>query len=288
MLDILLGVLAFNAVLIIFKYLSQYKVDNLQALFYNYLIAGICGIYYSRELFSIETLTQSSFSLFGFLIGGLFIASFLFLAVAAQKIGMGVATTANKMSVIFPILAAFAFLNEVVTSQKVLGIVLALIAVYLATKTKREGKVSWSEIGILLVIFVGQGIADIFFNLASAWYVKGEEKGLFFTCIFLAAALIGLIVIVYRVFSGKSTIQLKALPWGVSLGILNFCTLYFFFSALESQFLDSSQIYPIFNMAIILIAAIAGFIWFKEKLSLTNWIGIGIAIISILLLGFNF
>ena len=288
MLDILLGVLAFNIVLILFKFLSQYRVDNLQALFYNYLIAGVCGIFYSREIFSFEALTKSEFSLFGFFIGGLFIASFLFLAVAAQKIGMGVATTANKMSVVFPIMAAFIFLNEAITGQKIIGIVLALIAVYLATKTKRDGKVSLAEIGILLVIFVGQGIADIFFNLASAWYVKGDEKGLFFTCIFLAASLIGLVVIIYRIISKKSQFQLKALPWGFALGLLNFCTLYFFFSALENRILDSSQIYPIFNMAIILIAALVGFIWFKEKLSLTNWIGIGIAIISILLLGFNF
>ena len=288
MLNILLGVLAFNAVLVLFKFLSKYGINNLQALFYNYLIAGFCGIYYSRDIFSFDTLIHSDFSIFGFIIGGLFIASFLFLAIAAQKIGMGVATTANKMSVIFPILAAFIFLNEALTGQKIIGILLALVAVYLATKTKREGKITVQEIGILLVIFVGQGIADIFFNLASSWHVNGDEKGLFFTTIFFSAAFIGFTVIVYKILTKKSQFQPKAFLWGTALGGLNFCTLFFFFSALESGVLESSQVYPIFNMAIILIAALTGFFWFREKLSLTNWIGIGIAIISILLLGFNF
>jgi multidrug transporter EmrE-like cation transporter len=69
--------------------------------------------------------------------------------------------------------------------------------------------------------------------------------------------------------------------WGIAVGVPNYLTLYFFFRALESGFFESSQAYPILNMGVIVISAVVGWLMFKEKLSLLNWLGILISILAI-------
>jgi uncharacterized membrane protein len=53
--------------------------------------------------------------------------------------------------------------------------------------------------------------------------------------------------------------------------------------ALRSDLLDSSGIFTVNNVAIVMISTLFGIILFKEKLSTKNWLGILLAIISIFL-----
>lgn len=288
MINIILGILCFNVILVLFKFLGIKKIDNLQALIFNYLFAGLYGIWYSWEIFTWDNLVYADFSPYGFGIGFFFITSFLLLAIAAQKIGMGISTTANKMSVILPIIAAIVLFNESVTVQKIIGISLALLAVYFVTKTKNnQANINIKNTLLLLLIFIGQGVADIFFNLAQTLYVNEAQTGLFFTCIFLSASAIGVIMLFYKLLKKQTRFNAKAIFWGFLIGTFNFGTLYFFFQALESEILESSKIYPIFNIAIVLIAALVGYFGFKEKLNMKNWLGIAFAVISIVLLSFQ-
>ena len=90
-----------------------------------------------------------------------------------------------------------------------------------------------------------------------------------------------------KLLKKQTRFNAKAIFWGFLIGTFNFGTLYFFFQALESEILESSKIYPIFNIAIVLIAALVGYFGFKEKLNMKNWLGIAFAVISIVLLSFQ-
>ena len=67
------------------------------------------------------------------------------------------------------------------------------------------------------------------------------------------------------------------------LGIPNYFSIYFLVKALRSNLLDSSGIFTINNVAIVIISTLLGIVFFKEQLSLKNWIGIILAVISIAL-----
>jgi len=71
---------------------------------------------------------------------------------------------------------------------------------------------------------------------------------------------------------------------GFLLGIPNYFSIYFFILALRIDGLDSSSIFIINNVSIVLLSTLLGIVCFKEKISPKNWIGIGIAILSILLI----
>ncbi|HET8803161.1 MAG TPA: EamA/RhaT family transporter, partial [Aequorivita sp.] len=56
---------------------------------------------------------------------------------------------------------------------------------------------------------------------------------------------------------------------------------------LRSGILDSSGVFTINNVAIVMVSTVLGILLFKEKLLTKNWIGIGLAIIGIVLISFD-
>jgi len=75
---------------------------------------------------------------------------------------------------------------------------------------------------------------------------------------------------------------LRNILGGLILGLLNFNATYFIILALHQ--IESSVVFPIYNSGVIALSAIIGFVAFKEKLSIINWIGLIIAIIAIILI----
>ena len=71
---------------------------------------------------------------------------------------------------------------------------------------------------------------------------------------------------------------------GIALGVPNFFSIYFLLRALQFEGLNSASIFTLNNVAIVMLTTLAGIVFFKEKLSLKNWMGIFLAVISILLI----
>ena len=287
MISILIAIATFSLMLMLFKYFEKFKVNNLQAIVFNYFTAGILSL-----ISSINTKTEidkilyidRNFFLSGLLIGFLFIVTFNLLAFGTQKVGIAIATVANKMSMIIPVIVGIYLFNEPFYLLQVAGLILALLAIYF-TSTKR-GKIEFNKkyLIIIILIFLGQGIADGVLNWAQKTIVNSTNTTIFFAIIFLLAAIIGLLFMLYDLAKNKVKFQLKSIYWGIFLGIPNFLTLYFFVNALQSNFLESAQIFPIVNMGIIIFSTIGGILLFKEKLSSSNWVGIALAVIAIALI----
>jgi uncharacterized membrane protein len=53
--------------------------------------------------------------------------------------------------------------------------------------------------------------------------------------------------------------------------------------ALRNDSFDSSTLFTINNVAIVMVSTLVGILLFKEKLITKNWIGIALAVISIIL-----
>lgn len=287
MIDLLLGILFFNVILILFKLFERFKVDNLQAIVINYLVAGALGIFSTGIEKPFDYITSSSWLPFAISIGILFIVVFNLLATGAQKVGIAISTVANKMSVIIPVIFAFIVFGDTVSILKILGIALAISGVYFTSTSGQKLNFDKKYLWLIVVIFAGQGLADCIFNYAQHFYVEENEAQIFISSMFFAAFLMGICMTVPKFVSKKSKFELKNVLWGVGLGIPNFLTVYYFFRSLESGIMESSQIYPILNMGVIVLSALTGYIIFKEKLSTRNWIGILLSLIAIAAITFG-
>ncbi len=285
MIDLALGILFFNVILILFKLFERYNVNNLQAIVVNYLVAGSFGLYFSGLALSFKTIISLEWIHLAIIIGLFFIVVFTLLALGAQKVGISIATIANKMSVVLPVIASFFLYGDSVSFLKILGIILALIGVVLSSTNK--GKLSFDRkyLWLILIIFFGQGIADILFNYAQQIYVNENQKELFIAVLFLSAFLSGSLIMFVNIIRKKMVFQLKSIAWGIALGIPNYLTVFFFFKALNNGFMESSQVYPILNMGVIVLSALSGLFFFREKLTFYNWVGILLSILAIAAIG---
>lgn len=287
MLSIVLTIVAFNILIIIFKFFAKLKIDNLQALIVNYFVAGSCGLYFSEVEFNISYILHSAWIYHAAIIGILFIVTFNLYAQGTQKVGIAVTTIANKLSLFIPVaIALIIYPNEKLTVFKLIGFVLAVVGIYLsATKNKKlsfDKKYLW----LIVIVFVGQGIADTFFNHAQQTVVNEADKGLFFMSLLLIAGISGIVILLGKSIKQKPQFKLKNLIGGIALGIPNFASLIFFFNALESSGLEASQVFPVVSMGVVVLSAIVGLLLFKEKLTTANWLGLGFAVLSIFIITF--
>lgn len=287
MIDLLLAILFFNVILILFKLFDKYQVDNLQAIVFNYIVAGYCGFLFSDVDLSFKEIISFDWIYYAVIIGLFFIIVFNLLALGTQKVGIAISTVANKMSLVLPVIASFFLYGDDLSVLKSTGIVLALIGVVLSSTNAGKPNFETKYLGLILVIFFGQGIADIIFNYAQKTYVQANHGSLFISVLFLSAFFSGIIILTIQIIRKKEKLAFKNIAWGIALGVPNFLTVYYFFRALESEFVQSSQAYPILNMGVIIISAITGFILFKEQLTLRNWIGIFVSMLAIAAIGFG-
>lgn len=287
MVDILLTILAFNVLIVFFKLFDRFGVDNLQALIVNYFVAGSCGLYFSGQDFSISYVLNAPWIYHAAIIGVLFIVTFNLYATGTQKVGIAVTTIANKLSLFVPVgIALIIYPNEALSITKVLGFILAVVGIYLSSTKKRKLSFDKKYLWLIILVFIGQGIADTVFNHAQKTVVDDNDKGLFFMSLLLIAGVVGILILGMKSFQQKQRIQGKSLLAGLLFGIPNFASLIFFFNALESSGLEASQVFPVVSMGVVVGSALVGLLLFKEKLSGANWLGLLFAILSIFTITF--
>lgn len=273
---------------IIFKGFEKYKIDLLQAIVVNYFIAAILGFglakFYGQEM-SVSQIVDSKWANYTLIIGLMFISIFNLMGISSQKVGVSVTSVANKMSVVLPVVFGFIFLNEVVTELKVIGICLAVLALYFTTLKNKSNGIS-KLIIFPIIIFITSGILDILLGYCSKTYIASNNMVVFTSCLFSVAAILGLMYLLILVIVGKQKIQGKNIIGGIILGIPNFGSILFVFEGLKATQWDVSVFYPVLNMGVVVLATILGWFVFKEKLSIINMVGIALAIVSIYLISF--
>lgn len=276
MIYLILSVLSSSLIFIIFKILGKFKVNTLQVIVVNYLIAFLIGIYLYDGSVNMNIIKGNWFFA-AVALGFMFIAIFNVLALTAQKNGLSVASVASKMSVIIPILFGIVIYNEGTGIQKVIGIVLALIAVFLTSIKPKSNVVLTKSIYLPIILFLGSGIIDTSVN----HFAPKGNKALFLAIIFGIAGIIGMIILGYKSIVTRDYFKFKSIPFGIILGIANYASMHYILKALRVDGFESSSVFTINNVAIVAVSTLIGLFLFKEHISVKNWLGILLALVSI-------
>ncbi len=283
MIYLLFSIASSTIILILFKLFDRYNVNTLQAIVVNYFIACTIGVVSYNATIHISEITSSKWFFGAVALGFLFIAIFNVMALTTQRNGLSVASVASKMSVIIPVVFGIYVYKEGVGAQKLIGIVLALIAVYL-TSIKSKSSINTRK-GLLLpiILFFGSGIIDTSIKFLETTYVAKNGIPIFSATIFCFAGIIGTGILIRKAISKPIKIELKNIVGGIALGIVNYCSMYFLLKALQVEGIESSTIFTVNNVAIVMLSTLIGLVLFREKIYTKNWIGIAIAIVSIVL-----
>jgi len=279
------SILASSLIFIIFKLFSKYNVNTLQAIIVNYIVACISGgIAYPKPI-EITAITGHTWFYGAAILGVVFISVFYLMALTTQRNGLSVAAVATKMSLAIPIIFGIIIYKEGTGILKMTGIFIAFIAVYL-TSVKTDQGISISKKNLIfpILVFIGSGIIDTSLKYFESHHVAKNDVAIFSASIFGFAAVIGICILCYKAVTNTLKISLKNVIAGIGLGVPNYFSIYFLIKALRYNEIDSSTIFTLNNVAILLVSTVAGILLFKEKLSLKNWTGIALAIASIIVI----
>ena len=283
MIYLLLSILFATSLFVIFKYFSIYKINTLQAIVVNYIVAFILGMFAADAFSKITIVYQQPWFLGALLLGLLFVLIFFVMALTSQRNGISVASVVGKMSVVIPIVFGILLYNESVTFLKVIGVLIALSAVYLSSVKEKEENTEKTGLLLPILLFLGSGIIDTTLKFVETNYVSLTDVSYFSGSLFGIAGVFGILILIGKQFKSRDKIELKNIIAGVVLGVPNYFSIVFLIKALQNKNIESSTFFTINNVGVVVVSTLVGLFLFKENFTMKNKIGVGLAILGIIL-----
>ena len=281
---LLLSIVFSTFINLVFKWFSVFKVNKIQAILVNYLVCFSIGFVLSGD-FNLLKIIGSDWFKYSIILGSLFVAIFLSMAMTTEKYGVSVNAVSAKMSVIIPVLFAYVYNSERLTIQFVVGILLSLLSIYLITK-KKQIIIPRKYIYLPIIVFLGSGTIDTSLKLLELNYSNDISINTISYSIFLGAFLVGTIFYTVKNQFNFSNWSSRNIISGIILGIPNYFSIYFLLTAIKSFSLKSAFVFGINNIGIVLLSTLLSVIIFKEKLTLINKFGVLISVLSIILIAY--
>lgn len=299
MLFLSLSILLSVFLLLNFRLFPRYEINTFQAIVFNYPVCFLTGwlLLPAGQSFTIDFSQTWTWLSLGLGVG--FILTFLLSGASTQRMGITATSLANNLSLVIPVcFSLFVFRTGGGASGfdtlNYLGLVLAVIAVGLSTYKKEERtekqvdaeerKSGRTGLTILLPVgvFLFYGATNTMINYMNLHYIPSADKTVQVTLtMVLGAVVAGLGMLIVRVIQGKETIQAKSLIGAVTLGVPNFLSFYTLLLALSAFGSNGAFVYPLYNIGVILLAALMATLFFREQLSTANKIGLGLAVVAI-------
>lgn len=283
MIYLFLSILFSTGLFVIFKYFGIYKIETLKAIVVNYMVAFTLGFISSEKTITITEIPNQPWFYGAIFLGAMFVSIFFVMAITAQKNGISVASISGKMSVVIPIFFGVLLYGESINLLKITGIIIALIAVYLASIKEGENDVKKGQLLFPMLLFVGSGIIDTSLKYIEEQFVPVEEVAVFSGSLFAIAAFFGSVLLGIKALKKRDSFGFKNIIAGIILGVPNYYSIVFLIKALQTDGFESSTLFTLNNAAIVIVSSIVGLILFRERFSNKNKIGVFLAIIGIIL-----
>lgn len=283
---LLLVILLNTYIFILFKLFGNYGVNSLQAISINYLVCVLTGLAVHGKDVCTPCMVNEPWFTAGVLMGVYFIFLFNLLSYSTVNQGITSTTIANKLSLVIPVVFSWWLYSENLGMLKLAGILLAIPAVYFASSKKNE--VNRSNLLIVISVFVFSGLMDTAIKYVQHTLLYGHEAQAGFTIVtFGVAGIVGTLIALVRIITGKDRFVFKNLIGGIALGIPNYFAIYYLIRLFDANLMPSSSIIPILNIGIVFSTAIAAIFVFKEHAGKQRVAGIILSLLSIVLIALS-
>jgi len=205
MLYLVLSICCSVTIVLIFRVLNRFNIKLFPVIVFNYLTATCLGILLKQNSFTFGEIFKSEWFSIAIFVGFLLITGFYLIGYSTQKVGIAVTTISNKMSVVLPMFFSIFLYSEKLNLLKIVGIFLALIALFLTVYQKKDKSFDIKLIFLPILLFLAIGVIDTCVKIAQAEFLNQNNIPLFTATTFGIAALIGIIL---SFFGNFSTIKL--------------------------------------------------------------------------------
>ncbi|GJH42469.1 hypothetical protein [Pasteurella canis] len=276
--NLIIAVLCSVAVSVLLKVARKKNIVIQQAIAFNYIVALGLSYFLLKPDFKglgfTEFVVQSENAPVFFALGILLPTVFIIMSKAVEFAGIVRSDAAQRLSLFLPIVAAFLIFGEQLSQARLIGIILAFVALFclLNKPTDTESNIK-GMVGLILVWF-GYGIIDILFKQVA------KSGGAFPATLFISFVLAACVMFGYLLLK-REVFTVPSFVGGIILGGLNFMNILFYIKAHQSFSENPTLVFAGMNIGVICLGTITGALVFKEKISKINGVGIVIGISAI-------
>lgn len=281
---VLISVIFSVTVSVILKMARRYAVDTTQIIVWNYPVAVLLAWFFLDPPvlgLSWASLPWGVYIGLGILLPGIFVA----IAGAIRYTGIVRTEVAQRLSLVIPLIASFWLFGESPQALKLVGVAIGLAAIVcsIGWRTGRNQYGMNKKVWLYpLVVFMGLGIVDILFKQLALNTAVPYATSLLI--VFILAMFLAFGYLAYSVARGGRRFSIHAIFWGIVLGLFNFGNILFYMKAHRALPENPSIVFTGMNIGVILLGAVVGVALFKEKLSKLNKIGLGLAVLSVIII----
>jgi drug/metabolite transporter (DMT)-like permease len=281
MLFLIFSIICSVIVGVIFKITRKYNTNSIQIVAFNYVFALIlCYVTFSPDISQVHATAPWNIYI---AIGILLPVVFLFLIASIKHMGIVKTDAAQRLSLFIPILAAWFIFKEDFNSYKLIGLLIGFVALlFILRKNTGNDQNKWIY---PTVVLLGFGVIDIFFKQVALYTALPYTTSLF--VIFDIALAVSLLVVIYYSVIKKVKLELKNILFGGLVGLFNFGNILFYLKAHKAFSENPSTVFAGMNLGVIVLGSLIGLLFFKEKLSKINFVGIFLALIAIIFIVFS-
>jgi drug/metabolite transporter (DMT)-like permease len=269
----------------LFKYFEKIEARIFETIVFNYVVAFGCGIFLVPDLKSAveSSLTLPIWSISGMAMGALFISVFYFMAITARKAGIALATLSSKMSLVLGVVL-FSFVGKgELTWITILALLIAMTGLYFFSVDGRT-RFKWNMLTYPILLLLGSTAVDFSIAFFQGFTANDNERALFTCMPFFGAGIIGLMILVYGLIINKKPFPKKELLTGITLGLVNYGSIYFLIELYSSGWLPEHVILPVNNLGVLIISALGALWLFSEKLNRRKIQGLVLCVLALILL----
>lgn len=264
---------------VLLKVARKQKIKIEQAVAVNYIVAIVLTMLVLKPDLNQPTQFLSTWWLFAAL-GVLLPTVFIVMGKSVETVGIVKSDAAQRLSLFLPIAASFAIFGENVSESRLIGIVLAFVALFcLLWKADNSRKSSGIllQCSLLLGVWAGYGIIDILFKQVA-------KSGTAFAGNLLVAFGLAAVLMMVYLWGRGSKWTSQGVLGGLLLGGLNFLNIVTYISAHQAMHDNPTLVFAGMNIGVIVLGTLVGAWAFKEKISSINAAGIAVALMAIVCL----
>jgi drug/metabolite transporter (DMT)-like permease len=269
------------AVAHLLKLVEFKQLNTIRVLTVNYLIATFIAFLHPGNSYDYIDLTLTSpVIILAIIVGILFIANFFIYSKSVYKNGVGISVASMRLSLIIPVLLSTFWYHEYLDEREWVGILFVFIALILLLPDKKSlFKKPYNAGWLLILLFFFTGLGDSSLKVYESDFSDLLIKEHFMGFIFLSAFLTGFCMITIRKMWG---FKREEIVLGIVIGIPNLYSAIFLIEALS--YLSGGIVYTAANLLTVMGATFLGVWWWGDRLTKFQWLGIGLTLISIILL----
>lgn len=282
MLYVFLSVCCSVMVSIIIKLAQGSKINVQQLVLWNYPATVFLTFFLLKPELRTLDLGILPFQ-FYFPLAFLLPTLFIFIALAIKYSGIVKTDVAQRMSIFIPLIASYFIFQESLQANKFLGIAVGVLAVICSIDWKGQGAINAKHNRLYpLIVFVGMGVIDVLFKQVAQFEAVTYISSMFI--IFVLAMFVAFTILAYQVLVLKKKMEMKAIRWGLLMGLFNFGNIYLYMKAHRAIPDNPSVVFLTMNIGVIVLGSLVGLLMFREKLSKINQFGLFLAIVAIFLI----